>query len=164
MSVTVIPRILTTTDLAALVRDVAQDRSRWEPLVEYHAEKRFWVRLDPPADLRDSVDLWLLTWLPGQTTQPHDHGDSAAAFQVVRGSITELQWGADGSRTSTRLQAGRSRQVPVGAVHDVVNLASEPAVSIHAYSPRLTHMTYYRVDGYGLRAERVVESDDPDSE
>lgn len=164
MSLTAVARTLTPTDLSALVRDLADDPSRWSHLVEYHPEQRYWVRLDPPAHLRDSVDLWLLTWLPGQTTQPHDHGDSAAAFQVVHGSITELQWGPDGSRTSAELHPGQSREVAVGAVHDVVNLGAEPAVSIHAYSPRLTHMTYYRVDDSGIHAERVVVSDDPDSE
>ena len=31
----------------------------------------------------------------------------------------------------------------MGAVHDVVNQAAEPATSIHVYSPPLTQMTYY---------------------
>jgi hypothetical protein len=31
-------------------------------------------------------------------------------------------------------------------VHDVVNTAAEPAVSLHVYGPRLEAMTYYRID------------------
>jgi hypothetical protein len=30
-----------------------------------------------------------------------------------------------------------------GAVHDLVNPAPTPALSVHVYAPRLTHMTYY---------------------
>jgi hypothetical protein len=35
-------------------------------------------------------------------------------------------------------------------VHDVVNAAERPAVSVHVYSPPLTAMSYYEVDGAGL--------------
>lgn len=164
MSVASVPRILTPTGLSSLVFTIARDPSLWSHLVEYRPEQRYWVRLDAPAAFRDSVDVWLLTWLPGQQTQPHDHGNSAAAFQVVRGSITEFRWASDGSISSADLRAGQSRQVPVGDVHDVVNLGTEPAVSIHAYSPRLTYMKYYSVEDSGLRAVRIVESDNPDSD
>ncbi len=164
MPVASAPRILTPTGLSSLVFAIARDPAQWSHLVEYRQEERYWVRLDAPAPFRDSVDLWLLTWLPGQQTQPHDHGSSAAAFRVVAGSITEFRWSADGAVSSAALHAGQSREVPVGEVHDVVNLGTESAVSIHAYSPRLTHMKYYRVEESGLRAFRIVESDNPDSD
>ena len=164
MHVVSAPRILTTTGLSSLVLTIARDPAQWSHLVEYRHEERYWVRLDAPAPFRDSVDLWLLTWLPGQQTQPHDHGSSAAAFRVVRGSVTEVRWTPDGASTSAVLHAGQSQEVPVGEVHDVVNLGTEPAVSIHAYSPKLTHMRYFSVEDSGLRAVRTVESDNPDSE
>ena len=164
MHVASVPHILTPTGLASVVFTIAHDPSLWSDLIEYRSEERYWVRLDAPAAFRDSVDVWLLTWLPGQQTQPHDHGSSAAAFQVVRGSITELRWSSDGTRTSAELRAGQTREVPAGEVHDVVNRGTEPAVSIHAYSPRLTYMKYYSVEDSGLRAVRIVESDNPDSE
>lgn len=164
MHVATLPRILTPTGLSSIVFTIARDPSLWSHLITYRPEQRYWVRLDAPEVFRDSVDLWLLTWLPGQQTQPHDHGNSAAAFRVVRGSITEFRWSSNGTRTSANLKAGQSREVPAGAVHDVVNLGTEPAVSIHAYSPRLTYMKYYSVGDFGLRAERIVESDNPDSE
>jgi hypothetical protein len=50
-------------------------------------------------------------------------------------------------------------------VHDVVNAASEPAVSVHAYSPPLTAMSYYAVDEAGsLRRTRTVLTDEPEPE
>ena len=30
-----------------------------------------------------------MSWLPGQQTDRHDHGDAAGAFTVVSGSLTE---------------------------------------------------------------------------
>ncbi len=44
-----------------------------------------------------------------------------------------------------RLRAGRSAGFPLGHVHDVGNPAPAPAVSVHAYSPPLTAMSYYAV-------------------
>lgn len=48
---------------------------------------RWWTRIWHDPD----VDVWLLSWLPGHTTELHDHGDSAAAFTVVRGALTETR-------------------------------------------------------------------------
>lgn len=39
---------------------------------------------------------------------------------------------------------------PLGHVHDVINAHAEPSVSVHAYSPPLTAMSYYRVEPGGL--------------
>ena len=46
--------------------------------------------LDPDlhADLAEA-QVWLLSWLPEQGTPLHDHGTSAGAFTVVRGTLTE---------------------------------------------------------------------------
>jgi hypothetical protein len=37
-------------------------------------------------------------------------------------------------------------------VHDIVNMADAPAISVHVYAPRLTTMTYYRVTDGVLEA------------
>ena len=59
-----------------------------------------------------------------------------------------------GLRTRT-LRAGRSAGFPLGHVHDVENRAVGPAVSVHAYSPPLTAMSYYGVTPDGqLRRTR----------
>jgi hypothetical protein len=63
------------------------------------------------------------------------------------------------------VRAGRSLGFPVGYVHDVGNPAAMPAVSVHAYSPPLTAMSYYAVEpGPSLRRTRsvLVESDSPE--
>ena len=48
----------------------------------------------------------------------------------------------------------------LGHVHDVVNTRPAHAVSVHAYSPPLTAMSYYAVDGAGdPRRARTVLTD-----
>ena len=51
-----------------------------------------------------------------------------------------------------------------GQVHDVRNELVEPAVSIHAYSPRLTEMTYYAWRDGAAAPVRTVVSDEPEQE
>jgi hypothetical protein len=48
--------------------------------------------------------------------------------------------------------------------HDVRHAGSGPAASLHAYSPRLTRMTFWEPTGTGLRAVRTVRTDTPEQE
>jgi mannose-6-phosphate isomerase-like protein (cupin superfamily) len=148
----------TRTDaLSRLVLSVAARPTEWRDLVAFGQTERYWARLDSPAD----VDLWLLTWLPSQGTELHDHGDSAAAFVVVGGAVTEARV-RDGAIEDRVLHQGHVQTVERGVVHDVRNTGNEPAISIHAYSPRLTSMTFYDVTSDGLVPQRTVETDEPE--
>jgi quercetin dioxygenase-like cupin family protein len=104
----------------------------------------------------------LLTWLQDQTTELHDHGGSTAAFTVVQGALEEVRV-EDGHRSAIGLRPGRTQWVAPGIVHDVRNVDVLPAVSIHAYSPPLTSMTYYRQDSAALTPIRTVEGREPES-
>jgi hypothetical protein len=56
------------------------------------------------------------------------------------------------------LDAGATREVPRGRRHDVLNLGTGPAVSIHVYSPALSHMSFYDdVRGPAVRVEAVPD-------
>jgi hypothetical protein len=46
-------------------------------------------------------------------------------------------------------------------VHDVVNAQTAPATSVHAYSPPMESMTFYRQGAHGLVAERAEYRADP---
>jgi quercetin dioxygenase-like cupin family protein len=159
MSLIAPPRAgLAAGPLLDLVRETAADRSRWACEVRFDTGSRYWARLDGPA----GVDLWLLTWLPGQDTELHDHGSAAAAVCVVSGAVEEVRAAPDGTLTRVRLQAGDSVWVPPGAVHDVGHAGELPAISVHAYSPRLDRMTFYETGPHGLRATRTVRTDEPE--
>jgi predicted metal-dependent enzyme (double-stranded beta helix superfamily) len=151
------------TGAAGLAAALAAAADRWLPLVEYRAESR-WTHLLPAADAADALDtslhdelaaaqVWLLSWLPAQGTPLHDHGTSAGAFAVVRGSLTErvLAAGRDGVRESTaELTSGRVRHFGSHYVHQVTNAGTVPAVSVHVYTPGLSWMNTYAVDGEAL--------------
>lgn len=143
--------------LAALVRDLAARTDLWKPRVHFSPQDRWWTRLPGPS----GVDVWLLTWLTSQGTELHDHGESAAAFTVVRGALTETRPAGD-SLTSRRIGPGQVQTIAPGGVHDVDNRSSEPAVSIHAYSPRLTRMTFYAIDGGRVQPTRTVWTSEPE--
>ncbi|AUY51510.1 cysteine dioxygenase family protein [Streptomyces sp. CB01881] len=123
---------------ARLVREIAADRTRWEPLVRYDALTRWYARLETGP----GYEVWLLSWLPGQSSGFHDHGTSSGVMTVVQGELIErsLTHAGEGART---LRPGGQRVFSSGYLHEVVNGALEPAVSIHLYTPGLTEMNQY---------------------
>lgn len=151
------------TGAAGLAAALAAAAPHWLDLVEYRAESR-WTHLLPTgaaADLLDpglhadlaAAQVWLLSWLPDQGTPLHDHGTSAGAFSVVRGTLTERVVGAgrNSVRESTaELDAGRVRHFGPHYVHQVTNHGIDAAISVHVYTPRLAWMNTYRVDGAAL--------------
>jgi hypothetical protein len=153
------PAALGTHDLSLVVRRIAANPRLWKPAVRFGATERYWTRLNGP----EGVDVWLLTWLPSQGTDLHDHGDSAAAFAVVGGSLTEVRADPTLGVWSTTVRAPAVRVVEPGVVHDVRNDHSAPAVSIHAYSPKLSRMTYYDLEDGALVARREVLGDEPET-
>ena len=116
----------------------------------------------------DELDIWLISWVPDRSTELHDHGGSLGALTVVSGALRESRW--DGQDLRTReLTAGDQAAFPLGWVHDVV-WAPDPApvpapvtLSVHAYSPPLTAMSYYGVTARNtLRRSRTELTDGPE--
>ncbi|MFJ8628690.1 cysteine dioxygenase [Kitasatospora sp. NPDC093550] len=128
----------TVAEYARLVREIAADRARWEPLVRYDALTRWYARLETGP----GYEVWLLSWLPGQSSGFHDHGDSSGVMTVVRGELNERSLTGTGEDART-LKPGGQRVFSPGYLHEVVNGALEPAVSIHLYTPGLTAMNQY---------------------
>jgi predicted metal-dependent enzyme (double-stranded beta helix superfamily) len=146
--------------LDALVAELVADTAYWQPLLHDSDRDRWWVRLHTD----DNVDLWLIVWGPGSGTDLHDHGDSDAAFAVASGELAEVQLGPDGELVRTTLAADASRRVAAHVVHDVNGSAPGRSVSVHAYSPPLTQMTYYDRAPDGVRARQTVITDVPESD
>jgi hypothetical protein len=145
---------------AALAVALTLRTALWAPLVEYREESR-WTSLIDPAVAAEVLDpalhaelagaqVWLLSWLPGQGTDLHDHGTSAGAFAVARGTLTERVVAARSRevvhQSTTDLAAGRVRSFGGHHVHQVTNSLAEPAVSVHVYAPALRWMNTYRVE------------------
>ncbi|MCH5643730.1 MULTISPECIES: cysteine dioxygenase family protein [unclassified Gordonia (in: high G+C Gram-positive bacteria)] len=127
----------------------------------------------------DDVDVWLISWTPGEATELHDHAGSLGALTVLSGSLREYHWTGDDLAVRI-LDAGDQAAFPLGWVHDVMQNpprspdasgpveapaieVSGPTLSVHAYSPPLTAMSYYDVTEDGaLRRTRTELTDKPE--
>ncbi|WP_435173861.1 cysteine dioxygenase [Gordonia hongkongensis] len=143
-----------------LLPEVWDERHRWS--TRLHAD--------------DDVDVWLISWTPGEATELHDHAGSLGALTVLSGSLREYHWTGDDLAVRI-LDAGDQAAFPLGWVHDVVRnpvvaapeIGAEtsplatPTLSVHAYSPPLTAMSYYDIsEGGHLRRNRTVLTDQPE--
>jgi rhodanese-related sulfurtransferase len=114
----------------------------WMDLVRLRVEHRWYERLYQGPD----HDIWVISWLPGQSTGFHDHGESSGAFVVATGILEEHR---PGEQTFV-INPGKPRAFGPDYAHDVCNVSLAPAVSIHAYSPPLSDMNEYELDGSRL--------------
>jgi hypothetical protein len=143
------------------------------PLGGMPIDDRWFARLHSD----DEIDIWLISWVPGQATELHDHGGSLGALTLLSGSLDEFRW--DGTQLRhRRLQAGDQAGFPLGWVHDVVwaptgaahsttspSVARGPTLSVHAYSPPLTVMSYYEITDHGMvRCRRTELTEQPEKQ
>lgn len=132
------------------------------PVGEPPPNERWFTRLHGD----DELDIWLINWVPDRSTELHDHGGSLGALTVVSGALRETRWDGEALRRR-RLRAGDQAGFPLGWVHDVVwtperELAAG-TLSVHAYSPPLTAMSYYEVtERKTLRRKRTELTDAPE--
>ena len=142
--------VLSERQLAKLVTRITERPDLWQPLVVVDGEHRRYELLYDD----EQVDVWVLSWMPGQKTGFHDHDRSSVALICAQGELDEGSLVLGASAEPVRMTPGVTRTGPGGYIHAVSHVAGEPAVSIHAYSPPLTCVGQYRVDEQGrLRRE-----------
>jgi rhodanese-related sulfurtransferase/mannose-6-phosphate isomerase-like protein (cupin superfamily) len=132
----------TPEELANSVSLFASSDDGWMDKVRLRAEQRWYERLYHGPD----YDIWVISWLPGQSTGFHDHGASSGAFVVATGILEEHR---PGERPRV-IHPGKPRAFGPDYAHDVRNVSLAPAISIHAYSPPLSDMNEYELDGSQL--------------
>ncbi|MFJ3790020.1 cysteine dioxygenase [Kitasatospora sp. NPDC090091] len=138
---------LTPAALSRIVRELAERPDRWIHHVRLSTKDRWYRRLAADED----HEVWLISWLPGQSTGFHDHGGARGAFTVALGELEELSLGGpERGLLVRRLPAGTARAFGPEYVHDVRNTATGPAVTLHAYSPPLSSMAHYELRAGGL--------------
>lgn len=145
-------------DHLAIAARFAANPDEWPVAPRYNPMDRWYHRLAAA----DDYEVWLLTWLPGQGTDLHDHGGSAGAFQVFSGTLTEdtvtAPAGGPVRITGRELGEGAGRRFGARHIHRITNRSSRPAVSIHVYGPALTTMTRYRIGAAGALEVHTVET------
>jgi predicted metal-dependent enzyme (double-stranded beta helix superfamily) len=145
-------RDLSEAELTALVRKLAARPERWAHLVEHDSEQRRYELL-----LRDDhVAVWLICWMDDHDTGFHDHDVSAGAVAVVAGGVREERLVLGGGTVDRVARAGETFSFAASDIHRVRHTGTEPAVTIHAYSPPLWRMGAYEVGASGeLRRHSV---------
>jgi predicted metal-dependent enzyme (double-stranded beta helix superfamily) len=162
----------TRPSLAEIARSLADRPAEWVHRVRLSADGRWYERLHHD----DEHEIWLISWLPGQATGFHDHGESRGAFAVALGTLEEhsprvreesagrpdtegaglTRSAAPTGRTTLvrssarTVRAGESSAFGTDHVHDVRNASDAPAVSVHVYSPPLSTMNRYELTEGGL--------------
>jgi rhodanese-related sulfurtransferase/mannose-6-phosphate isomerase-like protein (cupin superfamily) len=131
----------TPEELANIVSRFASSDG-WMDKVRLRTERRWYEQLYHGPD----YDIWVISWLPGQSTGFHDHGASSGAFVVATGILEEHR---PGERTRV-IHPDKPRAFGPDYTHDVRNVSLAPAISIHAYSPPLNEMNEYELDGVRL--------------
>jgi hypothetical protein len=145
-------------DHLAVATRYAAEPEQWPVAPRFNPMDRWYHRLAAEP----GHEVWLLTWLPGQGTDLHDHGGSAGAFHVFSGSLTEdtvtITPGGSPRITARELGEGAGRRFGARHIHRITNRSSRPAISIHAYGPALTTMTRYRIGETGLDVVTVEKA------
>ena len=113
--------------LAGLALDLAAREAGWGSAVRFDAGRRVLVPLAGPP----GVQAWVSGWLPGQSSDLHDHGSTAAAMVVVRGALVERAVDEHGRPVVLELRTGVVATLAAGIRHVVANEGASPAVSIH---------------------------------
>lgn len=133
---------LDCAQLQELVSTIAARPELWESLVVHDRERRRYRLLYED----DRIDVWVLSWMPGQGTGYHDHDRSSVGLASARGTIVERQMLLPEGATAIEMTPGVSRSGGGGYIHACGHVEGEPAVSIHAYSPPLAWVGQYRVN------------------
>ncbi len=120
---------------------LAADPARWRHLIRHERDTRVYEQIF--SDER--VNAWLICWSDNQDTGFHDHDESAGGIAVIAGRVREERLVMGSPPLVRKLSAGACFNVPASAIHRVLHAGTEPAVTIHAYSPPLTRMGAYRV-------------------
>jgi mannose-6-phosphate isomerase-like protein (cupin superfamily) len=145
------PITSTMPGLGEIARSLAGRPEEWMHRVRLSADGRWYERLYRD----DDHEIWLISWLPGQATGFHDHGESSGAFAVALGSLDEHEVGR-----ARVVRAGESWAFGRDYVHDVRNSSAAPAVSVHVYSPPLSRMNRYELTDDGLVTLAVEQEED----
>lgn len=146
---------LTREQLLAVANEIAARPALWSHRIEHDPTQRTYEQL-----LRDEhLDVWLLCWSHDHDTGFHDHDLSAGAVSVVSGSVREerLVLGRPVDSPLARIAAaGSSFYFGASDIHRVLHAGTEPAVTIHAYSPPLVRMGSYTIEPNGQLRRHAV--------
>ena len=147
-------RDLSGPELKTFVDELADRPELWIEHVKHQTNQRVYEEL-----LSDEhVTAWLICWMEDQDTGYHDHDVSAGAVAVVGGRVREERLTIDGPPRDRTYAAGDSFHFSPADIHRVRHAGSDPAVTLHVYSPPLDRMGAYAIGADGVLARHTVPS------
>jgi len=147
-------RDLSAAELHAFVKDLADRPELWIELVTHDRGKRRYDELLSDAHLT----AWLICWMDDHDTGFHDHDVSCGAVAVVSGAVREQRLVISGPPRDRTFRAGASFHFSASDIHRVRHTGSDPAVTLHVYSPPLLRMGAYAIAEDGVLARRAMSS------
>jgi predicted metal-dependent enzyme (double-stranded beta helix superfamily) len=145
-------RDLSGLELESFVRELAERPELWIDFVRHDASQRVYEEL-----LRDAhVTAWLICWMDDQDTGFHDHDVSAGAVAVVSGNVLEERLAIGSPPRARKFVAGDAFHFSASDIHRVRHGGSDPAVTLHVYSPPLARMGAYSIGADGVLARRAM--------
>jgi mannose-6-phosphate isomerase-like protein (cupin superfamily) len=145
-------RDLSGAELQTFVTELADRPELWIQLVKHDATQRVYEEL-----LSDEyVTAWLICWMDEHDTGFHDHDVSAGAVAVVSGAVREERLAIDGPTRNGVFRAGASFHFSASDIHRVSHAGSEPAVTLHVYSPPLLRMGSYAIGEDGVLVRHTM--------
>jgi predicted metal-dependent enzyme (double-stranded beta helix superfamily) len=148
-------RNLCGEELELLVSELADHPDLWIDFVKHDRTQRHYEELFSD----DYVTAWLICWMEDHDTGFHDHDISCGAVAVVSGCVREERLPLDGSHVEEKLvRAGESFNFSASDIHRVRHAGSDPAVTLHVYSPPLLSMGAYVLSDDGHLARQTMSA------
>ena len=149
-------RDLSGPELEAFVSELADLPVLWIDLVQLVRTQRVYEEL-----LSDEhLTAWLICWMDEHDTGFHDHDVSAGAVAVVSGAVREERLAIAGPTRNGVFRAGGSFHFCASDIHRVSHAGSDPAVTLHVYSPPLLRMGAYVIGDDGVLARHPMSYTD----
>jgi predicted metal-dependent enzyme (double-stranded beta helix superfamily) len=143
-------RDLSQRELRDYAGRLAEWPELWIDLVHHDAGRRRYAELVHD----DHLTVWLICWMDDHDTGFHDHDVSAGAVAVIGGRVCEERLTLAGSACDRVFCAGETFDFSASDIHRVRHAGSDPAVTLHVYSPPLLRMGAYFVNARGVLARR----------
>jgi predicted metal-dependent enzyme (double-stranded beta helix superfamily) len=145
-------RDLSAPELEGFVAALADRPELWIDFVRHDPTQRCYEEL-----LSDEhLTAWLICWMDDHDTGFHDHDGSAGAVAVVSGAVREERLTINGRPRTRTFAVGDVFHFSPADIHRVRHAGSDPAVTLHVYSPPLLSMGAYRVVDGGVLARHPM--------
>jgi predicted metal-dependent enzyme (double-stranded beta helix superfamily) len=147
-------RDLSGPELQTFVAELADWPELWIHYIKHDSTQRLYEELLTD----DHLTAWLICWMDDHDTGFHDHDRSAGAVAVVSGAVREERLAIDGPPRERTCAVGETFHFSPADIHRVSHAGSDPAVTLHVYSPPLERMGAYAINHDGVLVRYPVSS------